>query len=212
MRKGLFSVLSSGAIVVALGIGTSMAAADDDGNSWTIKPGGSVTGTAGTTVVTDTATGVQVTCTSSSVTATFKSGVDRMNPLAKITGFDYNGCTAVGASANIATSASLTNPWPLRGSTYRSGVTQGSISNIETSWSITNFGLTCSGTVAGTSATAPGQVGVTYNNADGSLITGGGNLHAWNVTGPCFGLIRTGDPLTSVGTYIISPQQRITSS
>jgi len=211
MRKGLFSVLSSVAFVLALGLGTSMATAADQ-NSWTIKPGGTVTGSAGTTVVTDTATGVQVTCPSSSVGGTFKSGIDRMNPLAKITAFGYNGCTVVGANVGITTSASETNPWPLRGRTYRSGVTQGSISNIETSFSITRFGLTCSGTVAGTSATTPGQVEVTYNNADGSLITGGGNLHAWNVTGQCFGLIRTGDPITSVGTYVISPQQTITSS
>jgi hypothetical protein len=40
---------------------------------------------------------------------------------------------------------------------------------------------------------------------------GGGNLHVWNVTGQCLGAIGTGDPVTAVGTYTISPRQTITS-
>ena len=210
MRKGLFSVLTSGAIALALGIGTSTATATT-ATTWTIKPGKTVTGTAGTITVKDTTAGGQMKCTSSSVGATLKSGAGRTNPLGKITPVAYNGCTAAGVGAGITPSASSTNPWLLRGGTYSSGVTHGSIGNVQTSFSITGPLGTCTGTVAGTSATTPGKIRVTYNNVNNSLIMGGGNLHAWNVTGQCLGAIRTGDPLTVTGTYTISPRQTITS-
>lgn len=210
MRKGLFSVLSSGAIVLALGISTSAATATTAA-TWTIKPGGTVTGTSGTITVTDTTTGAQMKCTSSSLGATLKSGSGKINPIGQITAVAYNSCTTAGVGAGVTATASSTNPWHLRGSTYSSGVTHGSIGNAGTSFSITGPLGTCSGIVAGTSATTPGKIGVTYKNANGSLIMHGGNLHAWNVTGQCLGSLHTGDPMTVVGTYIISPRQTITS-
>jgi len=140
-----------------------------------------------------------------------KSGTGRTNPLGKITAAAYNSCTVIGVGAGITTSASSTNPWVLRGRTYASGVTHGSIRNVATSFSITGPLGTCTGNVAGANATTPGQVAVTYKNVNGSLIMGGGNLHAWNVTGQCLGDINTGDPITVVGTYILSPRQTITS-
>lgn len=210
MRKGLFSALSGVAIVFALAVGTSAATATT-ATTWTIKPGKAVTGTAGKTLVTDTKTGIQMTCTSSSVGGTLKSGTGRTNPLGKITAAAYNSCTVIGVGAGITTSASSTNPWVLRGRTYASGVTHGSIRNVATSFSITGPLGTCTGNVAGANATTPGQVAVTYKNVNGSLIMGGGNLHVWNVTGQCLGAIGTGDPVTAVGTYTISPRQTITS-
>jgi len=210
MRKGLFSALSGVAIVFALAVGT-FAATATTATTWTIKPGKAVTGTAGKTLVTDTKTGIQMTCTSSSVGGTLKSGTGRTNPLGKITAAAYNSCTVIGVGAGITTSASSTNPWVLRGRTYASGVTHGSIRNVATSFSITCPLGTCTGNVAGANATTPGQVAVTYKNVNGSLIMGGGNLHAWNVTGQCLGDINTGDPITVVGTYILSPRQTITS-
>ena len=121
MRKGLFSVLGSGVVVLALGIGTSAATATTAATC-TIKPGGTVTGTAGTIKVTDTTTGVPMTCTSSSSTTTLKSGTGRTNPLGKITAMAYNSCTAARVGGSVTASASSTSPWTLRGSTYSSGV------------------------------------------------------------------------------------------
>ena len=210
MRKVLFSVLGSGVIVLALGTGTSAVMATT-GTTWTIKPGGTVTGTAGTITVTDTITGATATCTSSSLGATLKSGTGKRNPFGKITAVAYNSCSALGFGESITASASSTNPWLLRGGTYSSGVTHGSIGNVQTSFSINSPLGACTGIVAGTSATTPGRIGVTYKNVNGSLIMGGGNLHAWNVTGQCLGDINTGDPITVVGTYILSPRQTITS-
>jgi hypothetical protein len=207
MRKGLFSVLSSGVIVLALAFSTSAAMATTT-TTWTISPGGTVTGTAGTTLVTDTTTSAQVMCTSSSVGATLKSGTGQKNPIGQITAVAYNSCTFSGQGFNITSFASASSPWLLRGGTYSSGVTHGRITNIQGTFS-GPFG--CSGTFAGTSATTLGYVKVTYHNSTGVLTTGGGDMHAWNVTGNCFGHINTGDALKIVGHYAISPAQTITS-
>ncbi len=56
-----------------------------------------------------------------------------------------------------------------------------------------------------------GFVRATYRNSTGVLTTGGGDVHAWNVAGNCFGHIASGDALTIVGHYKISPAQTITS-
>lgn len=209
MRKVLFSVLGSGVIVLALGTGTSAVMATTV-TTWTITPGGTVTGTAGTTVVTDTTTTTQATCTSSTLGATLKSGTGQTNPLGKITSAAYNSCTALGYAESITASASSKKPWLLRGATYRNGVTHGTISNVRTSFSIASPLGGCHGIVAGTSATAPAHISFTYDNATGVLTTSGGNMHAWNVTGLCNGNINSGDPVTVVGTYTISPGQTIT--
>lgn len=207
-RTRTITACAAAASALALGGTTALATT---ATTWTITPGGAVTGTAGKTVVTDTTTNAQMTCTSSSVEATLKSGTGRKNPLGQITAAAYNNCTAAGVGASITTSASSTNPWHLSGGTYSSGVTHGRLGNIQTSFSITGPTGTCSGIVAGMNATTPGFVKVTYHNSTGVLTTGGGNLHAWNVTGNCLGAIATGDPLTSVGHYKISPAQTITS-
>jgi len=43
------------------------------------------------------------------------------------------------------------------------------------------------------------------------LSVSGGNLHVWNVSSGCLGLINTGDPSSFVGKYTIKPPQTITS-
>lgn len=204
------TITACAAAALALGLGGTMALATT-ATTWTVTPGGIVTGTAGKTVTTDTTTGVKMICTSSSVTATLKSGTGRKNPLGKITAVAYNSCTVSSFGASISGSASSTSPWLLRGGTYSSGVTHGQIGGIQGSFGVATPTGTCSGTFAGTSATTPGSVKATYNNSTGVLTTGGGNLHAWNVAGPCFGTINTGDPVTFVGHYAVSPAQTVTS-
>lgn len=204
------TIIAGAAAALALGLGGATALATT-ATTWTLTPGGTVTGTAGKTVITDTTTNAKVTCTSSSVTATLKSGTGQKNPLGKITAIAYNGCAFSIAGASITGSASSTSPWLLVGQTYSSGVAHGRIRNIQGSFSITGPTGTCSGTFAGASATTPGYVKATYNNSTDVLTTGGGNLHAWNVTGNCLGDLSTGDPLTFVGHYMVSPAQTITS-
>ena len=43
-----------------------------------------------------------------------------------------------------------------------------------------------------------------------TLVTSGGSLHIYNVSG-CFGLINSGDAATFSGAYSLSPKQTITS-
>jgi hypothetical protein len=197
------------AAALALGLGGTTALATT-ATTWTITPGGIVTGTAGKTITTDTTTHKQLICTSSSVTTTLRSGTGRKNPLGQITAAAYNNCTVSGFGASITSSASSASPWLLLGRTYSSGVTHGRISHVQGSFAVATPGGTCSGTFAGTSATTLGYVKATYHNSTGVLTIGGGNLHAWNVTG-CLGTINSGDPVTFVGHYTISPAQTITS-
>ena len=62
MRKHLTAVLlGSGAAALALGIGTATAMATT-ATTFTVKPGGAVTGAAGKTILKDTKTGTVLTC------------------------------------------------------------------------------------------------------------------------------------------------------
>jgi hypothetical protein len=67
--------------------------------------------------------------------------------------------------------------------------------------------------VDGTSAGADdGQVTDTYTNSTAkmNILTTGGNLHFYNVSG-CLGLFRNGDSVTFSASYTLSPAQTITS-
>jgi len=86
-------------------------------------------------------------------------------------------------------------------------VTHGSITGITASIS----GSGCTATVAGTTATSKGKTTGTYTNSTDILKVSGGNLHVWNVSAGCLGLINSGDASTFSGSYKITPGQTITS-
>jgi hypothetical protein len=210
MRKHLTKVLLSGGVAaVAIGIGATTAMAVT-ATTWTISPGGAVTGSAGTTKLTDKATGQVLTCASSATSATLKKGSGQANPIGKITSVTFTTCKGPGGLVFTATtSASKTNPWKLTGSSYNSGtgVTKGSITGITASLS----GNGCTATVGGTTATSKGKTTGTYTNSTHILKVSGGNLHVWNVSSGCLGLLNSGDASSFVGNYTISPAQTITS-
>jgi hypothetical protein len=206
MHKRLTAAILGGGAALALGLSATSALATAKA-TWTITPGGSVTGTAGKTTLKDTKTGTTLSCASSHTAATLKKGSGQTNPIGKITSVTFTNCTGPGGLVFTATtSASPTNPYPLTGTSFVSGVTHGKITNILASLS----GTGCSATVAGTTATSPATVNGTYSNTTHILKTSGGNLHIWNVSG-CFGLIATGDPSSFAGSYTISPAQTISS-
>ena len=100
-------------------------------------------------------------------------------------------------------------PWKLNASSFKSGVTTGTITGIHATLS----GPACTATVDGTGASANnGKVKVTYTNSTGKLkvLASGGNLHVYNVSG-CAGQINNKDATTFTGTYTVSPKQTITS-
>jgi hypothetical protein len=196
------------AAVACLSGGPAFAAGPVAAATWTVTPGGSVSGTAGTTTLQDSTTGTALTCTSSAATGSLKSGSGLRNPLGTIATLTFSNCTG---PLGISFSTSVTGPFPLNGAAYNAGtgVTTGKISNIHGSLS----GPLCSATVDGTSAGANnGMVRAHYKNSTGKLtvLATGGNLHIYNVSG-CFGLINSGDTATFSGSYAISPKQAISS-
>ena len=109
MRKHLTAVLiGSGAAALALGIGT--AAMATTATTFTVKPGGAVTGTAGKTVLKDTKTGTVLTCVSSATKATLKKGSGVSGTaLGKITSVTFSTCTGPGGLKFTATTSASTS-------------------------------------------------------------------------------------------------------
>jgi hypothetical protein len=208
MRKHLTAVvLGSGVAALAIGVGAATAGATT-AKTWTVKPGGAVAGNASTTTLKDTKTGTVLKCKSSATKATLKKGSGQTSPLGKITSVTFTSCTGPGGLKFTATtSASKAHPWNLNASSYKSGVTHGSITGITASIS----GSGCTATVAGTTASSKGTTTGTYTNSTHVLKVSGGNLHVWNVSAGCLGLINSGDPSSFTGSYKITPGQTITS-
>ena len=208
-RKRLAGSILLTGTVTALVIGVSAAPALA-AITWTVTPGGSITATAGTTTLTDTKTGVALTCASSSAPATLKSGSGLSGSrIGSVTSISFNSCTGPFGITFTVTSSHL--PWHLNAKSFNSstGVTTGTITGIHAMLS----GPGCSATVDGTSPTKNnGTVAVTYTNSTGVLqvLTTGGNLHIFRVSG-CMGLIASGDPASFSGSYTVSPKQTITS-
>jgi hypothetical protein len=63
-----------------------------------------------------------------------------------------------------------------------------------------------------TAATVQGRLASKYTNSTHILKVGGGNLHIYNVSSDCLGLINTGDPAVFIGSCTIKPAQTITGS
>jgi hypothetical protein len=205
MRNRIAAILATGgAVALTLGLtaGPALAA------TWTVKPGGAITATSGTTTLKDTTSGNSLTCKSSKATATLKSGSGLAGAgLGSIKGITFTTCTGPLGLTFTVTPGHL--PWHLNAVSYSSGVTHGNISGIHA----TLTGSGCSAVVDGTGATANnGKVNVTYTNSTHILkvLTTGGNLHIYNVSG-CLGLINSGDASTFSASYAVSPAQTITS-
>jgi hypothetical protein len=175
-------------------------------SSWTIDPGGSVTLSASTTVLRDTATGKSLTCGSSTASGTLESGVGLSGKAAaSLTVPPLDGCSWTGGAAAGLTPTDL--PWTLNLVSYSNGVTTATMTGMHADLS----GPDCTAEVDGTSATADdGMVHVSYTNSTGKLkiLTSGGNLHIYDASG-CAGLINNGDSVTVSTAYTVSPTQTI---
>lgn len=208
MRKLMTGgLVATAAAAFAVSIGATSSGATTT-MTWTVKPGGSVTGKASNPALKDTATGTVVTCQAMTTAGTAKSGSGLTNPLGKVTSVTFTNCKGPGSVAlTVTASASKTHPWKLNGLTYSNGVTHGKLTGITGSLS----GNGCTATVAGTKSTTPGTVNGTYTNSTHILKAGGGNLHIWHVSSGCLGLANDGDPATLKGNVTITPGLTITS-
>lgn len=199
-------LLAAPAAVLAATLGGTTALAAT--TTWTVKPGGPFTGKSGTFKLKDTRTGSTVTCASSSLSGTLKSGSGLSGTgLGSITAVGFTNCGGPLGFTFGLRAGDL--PWQLNAASYNAatGVVTGSISHIHISLS----GPSCSAVVDGTSGSASnGRVRFSYANGTGGLTTTGGNLHFYDVQG-CAGLFNNGDPAKMTAHYTISPKQTITS-
>jgi hypothetical protein len=192
-------------LTAILGVTTVLAA-----TTWTARPGGPVSMKSGRLILTDTATGAALTCPSSALTGTLKSGSGLSGTgIGSITAVHSIRCpTPLGPSYTLM---ARDLPWHLNVLSYNAttGVVTGSLSHLQ----ITFSGPGCTAVIGGASGAASGgTVKVRYTNSTGRLRTRtvGGNLHFYKVSG-CAGLIHTGDSATISATYAMSPIQAITS-
>jgi hypothetical protein len=197
MRRRVLGLLAAGAMAAAFAV---VGATPAYALTWTASPGGAVTGNAGTTVLTDTSTGTQLTCASSRVTANVNPTDADGIQIATINTVSFTTCRG---PAGITFTVSATTPWHLNANSYNpgTGVTNGTVTNIRARLS----GFLCSATVTG-------SVSGTFTNSTDVLqiLTSGSTLVISSVSG-CFGLIRNGDGATFSGAYTITPGQTITS-
>ena len=197
-------LLAIAAAARTIGLGAAQAVAA----TWTVKPGGAISGTSGTTTLKDTSPAISSRASPRSATGTVKSGSGLSGTgIGSIKTSTFNTCTGPLGLTFTVTTGHL--PWHLNAVSYSSGVTHGTITGIHA----TLNGSGCSAVVDGTGATANnGKVSGTYTNSTHKLkiLTTGGNLHIYNVIG-CAGLITSGDASTFSASYSISPAQTITS-
>jgi hypothetical protein len=175
--------------------------------TWTVKPGGAVTGTAGTTTVNDVTAGLTVTCTSSALKGTLKHGSGLAGKaIGTFSSLAFNSCTADGVTLSVTITATM----PLNAIKYNATkkVANMTITGIHGTLSVTGV---CSADINGTSDTANnGTVHAKFNNKTDKLtvLTTGSNLHLYNDTCP---ITASGDAINFTGAYKFAPKQTITS-
>jgi hypothetical protein len=207
-HSGTGFVATAATIVLASALAAAPALATTAAG-WSVKPGGSITGTAAKPTLKDTNTGTVLTCATMKAAGKAKSGSGLSGTkLAEITSVSFTNCSGPLSLTFTVTTAHL--PWYLNATSYTAstGVTEGIITGAHATLS----GPGCSAVVDGTSATADdGTVAGTYTNSTHTLktLTTGGDLHVYDVDG-CFGLVKSGDAATLSGSAPISPAQTIT--
>jgi hypothetical protein len=205
---GILFAVAATAAVIGLSASPALAA-----TTWTVSPGGAITATSKRFIVTDTTNGNAMTCRPSSTSATLKSGSGLKGAgIGSITAVTFKTCTGpLDISSWQFTANDL--PWHLNAKSYdaNTGVTTGTITGID----LTLLGPSCTADVDGTSADShTGKVKVHYTNSTGELkiLTTGGNLHIYDVSGCGLFPINSGDTFTFNPTYTVTPQQTITGS
>lgn len=204
MRKRLTAVILGGGTALALALGTTAAMAVNA--TWTVKPGGKIS-FSGSAQVKDTKTGTIAKCTSVKMSGTVKSGSGLSGTgIGTLTSATFSNCNVGGIGVTVAVKGL---PWKLNATSFKSGVTTGTISGIE----LVASNPACSATLDGTAAGKHnGVTKLTYTNSTGkiALLGPGGNLHSYKVSG-CLGAIHNGDAQQASGGGTVTPKQTITS-
>ncbi|HVB46368.1 MAG TPA: hypothetical protein VNF47_27175 [Streptosporangiaceae bacterium] len=207
MRKQLAKLaLAGGVIVTALGVAIPAYA-----STWTVSGGTSWSATNSTTVtLKDTTHGTSFSCSVAKAAGSMKNGTGLAGSgIGSITSSSFGNSTskcsgsfgATGTAVQASGSTELINAV-----SYSSGVTTGTVSNIDTILSVSDLFGTCT-------ATATGTANSTYTNSSGTLaFVGTGPLTIASATGSgCAGVITTGDSVSFSGSYKVTPVLTITS-
>jgi hypothetical protein len=203
MRGRLISVLATGAALLtsAVVVAGPAAALPD---TWTVTPGGAVHGVAGETLLEVQESGIQLSCTSSTVDANAQSGSGLSNPLVSIPespGIVFNDCSG---PFGLTFEVTQVGDWSLNAASYDgSDVTTGTID-----------GITAGIVGPGCEATVTGSVNVTYTNSTAALaVLPDFTLEVTFVdpSNNCLGLINEGEHANFAGTYTIAPGLTVTS-
>lgn len=199
---GMLAVTAAALTAVAVVATPASAAAP-----WTITPGGPANGVAGTTnlVVRDGGGNeLEMSCVSSTAGVVLESGTVSGPKLATIPetgGIEFNDCLLAGL---ITFDVDQVGDWIINGASYNAstGVTTGTIDNVEADV----FGPGCSATVAG-------SVNGTYTNSTDVLAVAPDFTLTVTFVDPfddCLGLLNVGDVASFNGAYTVSPGQTIT--
>jgi hypothetical protein len=181
--------------------------------TWTIQPGGAIAATSGKFDFKDRKTGTVLTCTSVTASGKLKRGSGLPGSRAgSLSAVSFPRCAGPGRSDFIVTFQATDLPWHVNFSSYdgATGVVTGTVSHIQ----IMVSGVGCTFVIDGTSGTASdGAVRFTYTDSTGDLtvLATGGNLHVWNVSSGCLGIVDTGDGAALGAAFTVSPKQTITS-
>jgi len=179
--------------------------------TWTVKPGGAVTGTAGKTIVTDKTKGLSVTCTSSAAKGTLKSGKGLAGAgIGTVTSLAFKGCTAMGVTVSVT----ITGKMPLNATAYNATTKVASMTITKIHGTISVSLINCTATIDGTGATAHnGMVKATFTNGTDTLkvLATGGNLHIFNPSSGCGTAVSNNDSVNWTGGYKLTPKTTITS-
>ncbi|AUG81156.1 hypothetical protein CFP65_6503 [Kitasatospora sp. MMS16-BH015] len=197
------SMVAAAALTAALGMTASATAA----GTWTATPGGAWTAKATSPKLVDTATGTQLSCASSSAAGTLGSGSGLNGTgISSITSVSWTSCTGPLGITFAVTAQGL--PWSLNAVSYNAttGVTTGNITGVKAHIS----GAGCTADFAGATSTSTATLNGTYNNSTHTLSLSGGNLHAYNVSGSCLGLLNSGDAGNYTANYVLAGAQTIT--
>jgi len=201
-------ILAAGAAAVlaaTVGVPAALAA-----GTWTVQPGGGVQATSGLVNIRDTMTGTLLTCVRSAASGTVKSGSGLPGSQAgSLSVVRFPICNA-GPVPMTVQAGGL--PWHVNLSSYNAatGVARGTIGHVR----LTTSGSGCTTVIDGTSATADdGRVVFRYTDSTGQLklLTTSSNLHYYDVSKGCLGIVNDRDPATLSATYTVTPKQSITS-
>lgn len=197
---------AAAASVIGLAAAPALAA-----TTWTVKPGGAVTGTAGKTVVTDATKNLSVPCTSSVAKGTLKKGSGLAGAgIGTVTSLAFKGCTVSGTTVSVT----ITGKMPLNATSYSKTTKVASMTITKIHGTISVSAISCSATIDGTTATAHnGMVKATFTNGTNTLkvLAAGGNLHIYNPSTGCGGVVGNKDAVNFTGSYKFTPKQTITS-